>query len=69
MGVHMPGSAFVHPYTALREALTRAATHRWRDPQRLQRLCPLGWVIDEKSVVNGVVGLMATAARPTTPCT
>ena len=28
MGLHMPGAAFVHPGTPLREALTRAATQR-----------------------------------------
>ena len=61
MGVHLPGAAFVNPGTALREALTRAAA------QRLVRIrasgddyTPLGRVIDEKAVVNGIVGLMAT---------
>jgi phosphogluconate dehydratase len=61
MGVHLPGSAFVHPYTPLREALTRAAAQRvveLRDGTNAY--APLGWVIDVKSVVNGLVGLMAT---------
>jgi phosphogluconate dehydratase len=61
MGVHLPGAAFVHPGTPLREALTRAAAHRvaaLRDGSNAY--APLGWVIDEKAVVNGVVGLMAT---------
>jgi len=61
MGVHLPGAAFVPPGTALREALTRAATQRiaaLRDGSN--NYTPLGWVIDEKAVVNGVVGLMAT---------
>ena len=61
MGVHLPGSAFVHPNTPLREALTRAATQRVaaiRDGSNAY--APLGWVIDEKAIVNGLVGLMAT---------
>ena len=61
MGVHLPGSAFVHPHTALREALTRAAAQRvveLRDGSNAY--APLGWVIDAKAIVNGLVGLMAT---------
>ncbi|MDB5460071.1 MAG: edd, partial [Caulobacteraceae bacterium] len=61
MGVHLPGSAFVHPDAQLRDALTRAATQRVvaiRDGSN--DYTPLGWVIDEKAIVNGVVGLMAT---------
>jgi phosphogluconate dehydratase len=61
MGVHLPGSAFVHPYTPLREALIRAAAQRvveLRDGTNAY--APLGWVIDVKAVVNGLVGLMAT---------
>jgi phosphogluconate dehydratase len=61
MGVHLPGAAFVAPGTPLREALTRAAAQRVaniRDGS--DDYTPLGWVIDEKAVVNGVVGLLAT---------
>jgi phosphogluconate dehydratase len=61
MGLHMPGSAFVHPNTPLRDALTAAAT------QRLARITSLGKepialgrVIDERAIVNGIVGLVAT---------
>ncbi|MGL4541005.1 MAG: dihydroxy-acid dehydratase, partial [Polymorphobacter sp.] len=61
MGLHMPGAAFVNPGTRLRTALTRAAT------QRLAQIGhgssdyrPLGRVIDEKAIVNAVVGLLAT---------
>jgi phosphogluconate dehydratase len=61
MGVHLPGAAFVHPYTPLREALTRAAAHRVAAlTDSGNGYSPLGWVIDEKAVVNGLVGLMAT---------
>lgn len=61
MGLHMPGAAFVNPGTKLRNELTRAAVHRlaaigWDgDDYR-----PLGRCIDEKAIVNAVVGLLAT---------
>jgi phosphogluconate dehydratase len=61
MGAHLPGAAFVHPYTPLREALTRAAAQRvveLRDGTNAYT--PLGWVIDARAIVNGLVGLMAT---------
>ena len=61
MGLHLPGAAFVHPDTPLREALTAAAAERVIaiGPKR-QDHAPLCRIIDAKSVVNGVVGLLAT---------
>ena len=61
MGLHLPGAAFVHPDTPLREALTAAAAERviGIGPKR-QDHAPLCRIIDAKSVVNGVVGLLAT---------
>jgi phosphogluconate dehydratase len=55
MGAHLPGSAFVTPGTELRAALTRAAAQ-----SALKGEFGLGEIIDEKAVVNGIVGLMAT---------
>lgn len=61
MGVHLPGAAFVNPGTPLRDALTRAATQRVAQIRASANdYTPLGRVIDEKAVVNGLVGLMAT---------
>ena len=61
MGLHLPGSAFVPPGTDLREALTRQAA---RQVAALTHLgthhTPLGHVIDERAIVNGIVGLLAT---------
>jgi phosphogluconate dehydratase len=61
MGLHVPGAAFVNPNTPLRHALTVAAT------QRVAATTALGpdylpWVdvIDARSFVNAIVGLMAT---------
>ncbi len=59
MGVHMPGTAFVNPGTPLREALTRAATDR-AIALATQGAGYLASIIDERAIVNGIVGLMAT---------
>jgi len=61
MGLHLPGASFVNPDTPLRDALTRAATRRALAITALgNAYTPLGRVVDEKAVVNGVVGLNAT---------
>ncbi len=61
MGVHLPGTAFVNPGTPLRDALTRAAaTHVASLTETGNAYRPLAHVIDEKAVVNGIVGLLAT---------
>ena len=61
MGLHMPGSAFVHPGTALRDALTVAATERvLQITSSGGDYTPLGVAVDEKSIVNAMVGLAAT---------
>jgi phosphogluconate dehydratase len=61
MGLHMPGSAFVTPNTLLRDALTAAATHRLARITSIgKEYIPLARVVDERAVVNGIVGLVAT---------
>src|SRR5580700_10511031 len=61
MGLHMPGSAFVTPNTPLRDALTASATHRLARITSLgKEHIPLARVVDERAVVNGIVGLVAT---------
>jgi phosphogluconate dehydratase len=61
MGLHMPGSAFVPPNTPLRDALTAAATHRAARITALgKEYIPLARVVDERAVVNAIVGLLAT---------
>ncbi len=59
MGLHMPGSAFVNPGTPLREALTRGAVARAVTMAK-DGSAPLAHTVDEKAIVNGIVGLMAT---------
>jgi phosphogluconate dehydratase len=61
MGLHLPGSAFVHPHTPLRDALTAQAARRVLDlTVERGQYTPIGHVIDEKAIVNGIVALLAT---------
>lgn len=62
MGLHLPGAAFVNPGTPLRHALTVAAAQRALASTALAGTAylPFAEVVDERSVVNAVVGLMAT---------
>ena len=59
MGLHVPNAAFINPGTPLRQALTRAAVHRVTELAR-ERSRSLAEVIDEKAIVNAMVGLLAT---------
>jgi phosphogluconate dehydratase len=61
MGLHLPGSAFVTPGTPLREALVaQSAVRAAQIGVKSNDWTAMGHVIDEKAIVNGVVGLMAT---------
>ena len=61
MGLHMPGTAFVNPGTPLRDALTVAAAERICAITALgDAYTPIGHTIDEKAIVNAMVGLAAT---------
>lgn len=61
MGLHLPGSAFVPPNTALRDALTSAAARRAAKITALgEEYLPLSRTIDERAIVNAIVGLLAT---------
>jgi phosphogluconate dehydratase len=61
MGLHVPGSTFLNPNTPIRDEVTRAATRRALAITALgNEYTPIGKLFDEKAVVNGVVGLLAT---------
>ncbi len=62
MGLHLPGSSFVNPGTPLREALTNAALERAvaNTGKTGQPVIRLADIVTEKSIVNGIVGLLAT---------
>lgn len=61
MGLQLPGGSFVNPGTAMRDELTAEAV---RAVLRITDLgddyIPLAHVVDEKAIVNGIVGLLAT---------
>jgi len=61
MGLQLPGGSFVNPGTGLREALTAEAV---RCVLRLlptgENYTPIGHIVDEKAIVNAIVGLLAT---------
>ena len=61
MGLHLPGSSFVNPGTPLRDAITRESVRQALSITALGNdYRPIGRIYDEKAVVNGVVGLLAT---------
>ena len=61
MGLHLPGTAFVPPNTPLRSALTVAAAEQvLRNTALGDGYRPLAQTVDEKAIVNAMVGLAAT---------
>ena len=61
MGLHLPGASFVTPNTPLRDALTAAGTKRALAVSHLgNEYTPVCDVLDERTFVNGIVGLHAT---------
>ena len=61
MGLHIPGSAFVHPHSDLRNAYNIVATEQAVSISRKGTdIRPIGKIIDERSFVNAIVGLHAT---------
>jgi phosphogluconate dehydratase len=61
MGLHLPGSSFINPYTPLRDELTKAAARQVLKFTALgQDHRPIGHLVDEKAIINAVIGLLAT---------
>jgi phosphogluconate dehydratase len=61
MGLHLPGSSFVNPNTPLREELTKAAaTQALKFTALGNDFRPIAHVIDEKAIINALIGLLAT---------
>ncbi|WP_158880976.1 phosphogluconate dehydratase [Rhodanobacter sp. L36] len=61
MGLHLPGASFEPPDTPLRDALTADVVRRigaFSAPG--ENLLPVGHIIDERAIINGVIGLHAT---------
>lgn len=61
MGLHLPGASFIAPNTELRTELTKAAARQvTRLTQQSGNYMPVGKMVDERSVVNAIVALLAT---------
>jgi phosphogluconate dehydratase len=66
MGLHVPGAAFTHPNTPLREALSREAMrlllpHVWGQVRSGQAgPTAIGKLVDERCIVNAMAALLAT---------
>ena len=61
MGLHLPGASFEAPDTPLRDALTAETVRRVAGFSALGgNYLPIGHIIDERAIINGVIGLHAT---------
>ncbi|OJW40600.1 MAG: phosphogluconate dehydratase, partial [Rhodanobacter sp. 67-28] len=61
MGLHLPGASFTAPDTPLRDALTAEVVRRVAANSALGgHYLPLGHHLDERAIINGVIGLHAT---------
>lgn len=61
MGLQLPGSSFVNPGALLRDKLTAAAAAQVLSLTDVKdHYMPIGQMIDAKSIVNGIVGLLAS---------
>ena len=60
MGLHLPASAFIHPHTELRPALVKQAAVQAALLAQATQPMGVGEMLDERSIVNAIVGLMAT---------
>ena len=61
MGLHLPGSAFINPGTPLREEIVRQTARQVANTSALgDNYIPFFEVIDERSIINALIGLHAT---------
>jgi phosphogluconate dehydratase len=61
MGLQLPGSSFLHPQDPLRPLLNQYALDNLTQHTALEAdYIPVGKMLDEKSFVNAIVGLLAT---------
>lgn len=60
MGLHVPGSAFIHPHDGMRELLTREAVKMVLENTKKEHFTPIGKLVDEHVIVNAMVALLAT---------
>jgi len=61
MGLQLPGGSFVNPGSPLRNHLTNEAVKQvLQIGQQGKHYAPIGEIVSERAIVNGIVGLLAT---------
>lgn len=61
MGLQLPGGSFVNPGTKMRDALTAEAVRTvLRSTALTDSYLPIAQIVNEKAIVNAIVGLLAT---------
>jgi phosphogluconate dehydratase len=61
MGLQLPGGSFVNPHTEMREHLTTEVVRTILSSKDDEgNGIPLGHIVDEKAIVNAIVGLLAS---------
>lgn len=60
MGLHLPGSSFVNPNTPLRDLLNKEAVRVAIENVKIGKSRSLANLFNEKTIVNGIIGLLAT---------
>ncbi|WP_291917779.1 phosphogluconate dehydratase [Limnohabitans sp.] len=60
MGLHVPGTAFINPGDGVRTELTREAARTVLALVKDKNFTPIGYVVDERCIVNAMVALLAT---------
>lgn len=60
MGLHIPGSAFVHPHDGIRKALTEEAVRQLVENINQESMQPIGELVNERVIINAMSALLAT---------
>ena len=61
MGLQLPGSSFVNPDTDMRRAMNKEAVRILiQNIRNKDYASTIGQIVDEKCIVNGIIGLLAT---------
>jgi phosphogluconate dehydratase len=60
MGLHIPGSAFIHPHDGTRKALTEEAVKQLVANINQEQIQPIGELVNEKVIINAMAALLAT---------
>lgn len=60
MGLHIPGSAFIHPHDDIRKLLTEESVKQLIENIEDKNTVPVGELVNEEVIVNAMAALLAT---------